>query len=922
MARWISALVVASAIGLLVTPAARGRAFSAGWFERATQTRRSRSERRPTHGGLVLAIAMATGTLIAGPSRPVVQAIVASSLIAIVAGLRAERAMGSPWTVRLGWLGAAVALPVFGVRAGLTGGTATDAIITVLLALAVMRGLRSIERSDGTVVVVAAIAAGGFLMVTVRAGDPVAPAAAAVLGAAVMLAAHSWPPAIVRLGTIGPTALGAALTAVAVAVRPAVSAPDSIAVPALVLATLAVGALVPDWDRRLGRRGLTPRVVLPIAAVVGAVAGERLAAGALDLWPAVALAALPVAVLAGVGVATPRERPHDEARRPGRVIAVVASGVVVLGIFAAVGALLLVDARRSMVEGRDAATAGLDAARDGDLVRAQALFERADAAFAEASDALNNPVVRLGDVLPAIGPNVRGARTLADVGGELSSTAVAVAERAGADDLVMVDGHFPVEAARQVSAQLGPALDTLRSATQRLAGVDSPLLVAEVRDATDAVATSVAGATESIEVAAEATRLAPMLLGADRERRWMVAILAPVEQRGAGGLAGDYAEVFARDGGVGLVRSIPAIDLNRATDEEKQLAVLPAVYGERYGGFFPGRFWQNLSATPDVPTFGQAIASAYPLTDGGGPVDGVIVIDPAGLGALLEIVGPVTVPEWPEPLTADNIERVLLFEQYDRLSDADHDQFQRSMIAAVFDALTSGTLPAPSSMAATLAPAVAGGHLRLWSPDADAEALFTRIGADGALGGPDDADYVQLVTQNSGENKLDWFMHRTLAYAPTFDPSTGSLTATATITATNSAPTSGFSEFILGSKNGPTAPGEARVTITLFSRLQPTGATDAAGEPLAVNVGQEQGLWSTSVIVTIPAGGTATVRVELAGALAPSDRYRLTIGHQPTVADDEVEVHLSAPPGWTPDPETTAMTLDEPATVDVGLSKR
>lgn len=922
MTRWISAFVVASAIGLLITPAARERAFYASRFARVAGPRPCRSEGHPTLAGLVLALALAAGTLIAGPSRPVVHAIVAASAIAIVAGLRAEKAATSPWMTRLGRVGAAIALPASGVQAGLTGGTTTDAFVTAVLALAVMRGLRSIERSDGASLFVAAIAAGAFLMISVRAGDPAAPAAAAVLGAAAMLAALSWRPANLQLGAIGPTALGASLTAVAVALQPAVSAPRSTVVPALVLATLATAVALPAWDRRLARRGISPRVALSAAALTGAVAAERLAVGAIGLWPAIVVAAVPVAALAAVAIATPRTLPDDESRRPGRTVAIVAAGALVVGAVAVIAAVLLVDAKRSMVDGREAAIGGLDAARAGDLERAQALFDQADTAFFDASRSLNNPIVRLGDVLPAIGPNLRGARALADVGRQLSSTAVAVAERAGADDLVMVDGRFPVKAARQVSAQLSPALDTLRRATERLAELDSPLLVADLREATDAMAASVADATNSIEVAAEATRLAPALLGADREQRWMVAILAPVEQRGAGGIAGDYAEVFTRDGGVGLVRSMSAIDLNRATDEAAQLGALPAIYAERYSGFFPGRLWQNLSATPDVPSFGQAVAAAYPLTTGGGPVDGVIVIDPEGLAALLQITGPVTVPEWPEPLSADNVSRVLLFEQYDRLTGVTHDTFQQAVVAAVVDALTRGSLPPPPSMAAALAPAVAGGHLRLWSPDRDTQALFTRIGADGALGGPSDADFVQLVTQNSAENKLDWFLHRTLTYEPTFDPSTGSLTAKATITARNEAPTSGLSEFILGSMNGLTSPGEARMTITLFSRLKPTGATDAAGEPLAINVGTEKGLWSLSVVVRIPSDGTATVRVDLAGALAPADRYRLTIGHQPTVVADLVTVHLNAPHGWTPGRDATVVTLDKPTAIDIGLSPR
>ena len=47
----------------------------------------------------------------------------------------------------------------------------------------------------------------------------------------------------------------------------------------------------------------------------------------------------------------------------------------------------------------------------------------------------------------------------------------------------------------------------------------------------------------------------------------------------------------------------------------------------------------------------------------------MVTIDPYGVAGLLELTGPVTVPDWPEPLTADNAAQVLLFEQYDQLTD-------------------------------------------------------------------------------------------------------------------------------------------------------------------------------------------------------------------------------------------------------------
>ena len=619
MARWIIAFVVAAGVGYLAVPLARGRAFKAGWFERSSQTRRRRSRRRPTHGGLVLAVSLTAGSLLAGPSQPVVRAVVLACVVAVVTGAQAEQGKGPAWVPRAGRLAAAAAVPLVGVRAVLTGNEALDAVGTALIALILMAGVRSIERTDATAPLVAGISSAGLLIVAVLADDPVAPAAAALVGACGAMVANTWPPAIVRIGTIGPTALGAALTAVAIELNPGIASPRSALVPACCLAVLATAALIRQWDRRLRARRWRPRVALPLAAAAGALAAIGIARSSIEPGVALAVTLAPVLLLAVVALTAPRRTAGD----PGSTRTMLVGGAVVAIVaLAAVAGWLALDARRSMERGREHAIAGLDAARGGDLEAAQAQFAQADAAFAEAADALENPVVRLGDAVPVAAQNLRNARVLADVGQDLSSTAVAVSERAGADDLQMVDGVFPLGAAAEVGDELGRALATLTSASERLDASRSPFLLEEVRAGSAAVEARIDDAAASIEVAAEATRLLPGLLGQDEDRRWIVALLTPSELRGAGGLAGDYAELQTTAGAVDLVGTYSAAELKSATDPQVQGELLPPIYHEQYGGFSPSYFWQNLSVTPDVPTFAGGVATTFPALPFGGEVGG------------------------------------------------------------------------------------------------------------------------------------------------------------------------------------------------------------------------------------------------------------------------------------------------------------
>jgi hypothetical protein len=251
------------------------------------------------------------------------------------------------------------------------------------------------------------------------------------------------------------------------------------------------------------------------------------------------------------------------------------------------------------------------------------------------------------------------------------------------------------------------------------------------------------------------------------------------------------------------------------------------------------------------------------------------------------------VPSWPEALGPDELAEVLLFEQYDTFTDdAALDAFQTEVLEAVVGALTTGSLPPPSSLVATLAPAVAGGHLRLFSTVEDEQGLFDRIGVDGALGAPAGADYFQLVSQNGSESKIDHFLRRAVDYAVEVDPVTGAATATATVTLTNLAPDSGLDGVVIGGRDeeSVTTAGEMRFFTTVFSPMAVASVSVDGGPERPVQLGSERGLFTGTVLHRIPSGATSTLVFRLEGVLAPGGAYELLVGRQPTAHADELTV--------------------------------
>ena len=163
-------------------------------------------------------------------------------------------------------------------------------------------------------------------------------------------------------------------------------------------------------------------------------------------------------------------------------------------------------------------------------------------------------------------------------------------------------------------------------------------------------------------------------------------------------------------------------------------------------------------------------------------------------------------------------------------------------------------------------------------------------------------DLYGLRTSNGSGNKIDYFLHRTIAYDVGFNPKTGETNSTATITLENQAPTTGQPDYVLGNEdylrhvpNGRPYASNS-VNFSLYSPLDVKSLT-INGTRTGVQVGHELGVNVYSGTVTIPSGQSAQVIFELTGNLAPSASYRLLIDRQPVVHPDNVTttVHSLAP---------------------------
>jgi hypothetical protein len=391
-------------------------------------------------------------------------------------------------------------------------------------------------------------------------------------------------------------------------------------------------------------------------------------------------------------------------------------------------------------------------------------------------------------------------------------------------------------------------------------------------------------------------RQLPDLLGGQGLRRYYLVVQTAAELRASGGFLGNFAEITADQGQLTLVRVGGVQELNDGSDPRSRRLVAPADYVSRYGRFAPERFWQNVNVSPDFPTNAKVIADLYPQS-GGKPVDGVLAVDPTGLAHMLRLTGPVTVPEWPEPVTADNAESLLLHQHYVAFATrgAARVDFLGSVATQVWNRLTTGPLPGAYEIVNTLAPAARGKHLMITAVRAEEERLLEDVGVAGKMV-PVRSDFVAVVTQAAGANKIDYFLRRKLDYQVSLDHRSGRLRAQLTVVLQNLAPRTGLPAVVIGGEARPPVPvGDNKLYLSVYS---PWALEDAwiDDRPAPFESDTELGRRVYSSFVVVPSQGTLTVRLELSGRLRVGDDYRLDVHRQPAVAPDEVSTSLTLVP--------------------------
>ena len=384
----------------------------------------------------------------------------------------------------------------------------------------------------------------------------------------------------------------------------------------------------------------------------------------------------------------------------------------------------------------------------------------------EARRLTSDPVWRLFSRVPVVGPSLRTSAGLSAAVDDLARETFPALERASASlspTALRPSGDTVSLAALSSAADpLRVVRDSVTRTEERVAALPSSGVAGAVRSARAELLAELASLRGTVVSAATAVELAPAMLGRDGTRRYFVAILNNAEMRGSGGLLGAYG-ILEASGGRLRMREL-------GTNAKLRNADAPVVdlgpeFAARYRRFASDSYWVNANMSAHFPYASRVWTSLWQRQHGE-RLDGTLALDPVALAAILRVTGPAG------PVTADNVvdltERVA-YQRFARDNDARDAYLQRVARAAYLKAVSgSGDTAA---LVRALASAAGERHVQVASSHAAEQALLETTPIGGALP-PASGPYAEVVAQNAGGNKLDYYVRRTVTYTASGDEAT------------------------------------------------------------------------------------------------------------------------------------------------------
>jgi hypothetical protein len=562
----------------------------------------------------------------------------------------------------------------------------------------------------------------------------------------------------------------------------------------------------------------------------------------------------------------PALRSRREAKFAGLLLLLV---VVAFGCWLGVRAF---EAKSNLEQARNSAQQVKEALLKGNTEDASKFADNAHSHAQAAHNATHSLPWNIASIVPWLGSPFKTGQQISDVVLGLAADVLqpsADVAAAISPDRLLEGGRVDAQLLRDEEPQLSKISADVTRLDADARAISDPKYLSLLRDARSELQGQTSEIAELLENTALAARLAPSMMGADGPRTYFMGFQTNAEARGTGGLLGGFG-ILRFDNGT------PTVDTMGANTEligSFASVDLGPEYTETYGFTNPTTDFRNSNWSSHFPYTAQIWKSLWAQQTGMN-VDGVIAIDPVALSYVLGAVGPITMSDG-ERITKENVVELTESTTYIRFptDQTARKKYLQDIADEVVKKMT-GPVESPRKLLDALGKAVSERRIAVWSSSPADQKLLEETPLAHVI--PDDpAPYAEVIINNLGGNKLDYYLKRQIEYAA--DGCDGETrNSTVTIRLTNTAPDKALPDYVASSAG---LPPEIPINVprgTMISSIRLLATTDATlvsalanGQRLPVFTGTERGHPSFEVQVAIPPGQSGELSFRLNEPTSP-----------------------------------------------------
>lgn len=501
---------------------------------------------------------------------------------------------------------------------------------------------------------------------------------------------------------------------------------------------------------------------------------------------------------------------------------------------------------------------------------------------ATAANLTSDPIWRVTEVLPIVGPNLTAFREAAamihGVADEALPPLAQLAQTFSVDSLSPKNGKIDLAIFTTAAPLLVTARDALDAATVQAQAINTRDTVPQVGEAIDQLIGVVDSTSDTVDGLSTAAQVLPSMLGGDNPRTYLLLSLNNAELRASGGIPGALAVVKANDGALSLGARSSATAIGQFSQP-----VLPLTGEEKtlYKNIL-GTYMQDVTFTPDFARSGELAAEMWKKKTGQS-VDGVISVDPVALGYILKATGPITTSSG-LTLTSDNAAETLLSTVYSKFTDPDdQDKFFSQVTSQIFTLLTQGTTNSGTLLSA-LSSASAEHRIHIWSahPEEQKQMVASTLAGPLPTSSKDASGFGVYFNDATGA-KMDYYVESSIGISaavcrvdrrPNYDVRVR-LRSTAPADAATSLPKYVTGDGVYGVKIG-----NVKTSIYVYAPAGSTATGVVVGGKLRAFVNSEHdGLTVSGVQVQLAPGESTEVSFSFVGPVGASTTA--TLEHTP-----------------------------------------